>query len=249
MARQNGIIKLKGTIDGVSFYKTADGHMARAAGGVDAERIKKDPKFQRTRENNAEFGAATKSMKLLRRTLSAMLKSAGDGRVTSRMIRAMTEIKNFDTTSARGKRSVGLGINDPQAAIKLKDFEFNIHSELGAILLSDYAVDTSTGVIDIMGLVPANDLSFPPEATHVSFKGAFANVNFTTGKRIIKYTNEVNLPLDSTQSNVSLTPTAVATGTGIQIYLLLIVFSQEINGVQYSLKNGSHNAMAIIEVV
>ena len=39
MARQNGIIKLKGTIGGISFYKTSDGHLAREKGGVDKSRI------------------------------------------------------------------------------------------------------------------------------------------------------------------------------------------------------------------
>ncbi|WP_452231892.1 hypothetical protein [Lacinutrix sp. MEBiC02595] len=35
MARQTGIIKLKGTIGDISFYKSADGHLARYKGGVD----------------------------------------------------------------------------------------------------------------------------------------------------------------------------------------------------------------------
>lgn len=39
MARQTGIIKLKGTIGDISFYKSADGHLARYKGGVDANRI------------------------------------------------------------------------------------------------------------------------------------------------------------------------------------------------------------------
>ncbi len=38
MAKQTGIIKLKGTIGGISFYKTSDGHLAREKGGVDANR-------------------------------------------------------------------------------------------------------------------------------------------------------------------------------------------------------------------
>jgi hypothetical protein len=29
MARQKGIIKLKGTIEDITFYKTQDGHLAR----------------------------------------------------------------------------------------------------------------------------------------------------------------------------------------------------------------------------
>ena len=49
MARQKGIIKLEGTIGDVSFYKSKDGYLAREKGGVDADRIKNDPAFQRTR--------------------------------------------------------------------------------------------------------------------------------------------------------------------------------------------------------
>ena len=35
MARQKGIIKLKGTIGDISFYKTSDGHLARGKEGVE----------------------------------------------------------------------------------------------------------------------------------------------------------------------------------------------------------------------
>jgi hypothetical protein len=58
MARQKGIIKLEGTIGDVSFYKSKDGYLAREKGGVDGDRIKNDPAFQRTRENGSEFGRA-----------------------------------------------------------------------------------------------------------------------------------------------------------------------------------------------
>jgi hypothetical protein len=66
MAKQTGIIRLKGTIGGITFYKTSDGHLAREKGGVDASLIKNDPAFQRTRENGAEFGRAGKGGKTLR---------------------------------------------------------------------------------------------------------------------------------------------------------------------------------------
>jgi hypothetical protein len=65
MAKQTGIIKLKGTIGGISFYKTSDGHLAREKGGVDKSRIQNDPAFQRTRENGAEFGRAGKGDKVI----------------------------------------------------------------------------------------------------------------------------------------------------------------------------------------
>ena len=43
MARQKGIIKLKGTIGGITFYKTSqDGHLAREKGGIEKSRIETD---------------------------------------------------------------------------------------------------------------------------------------------------------------------------------------------------------------
>ena len=45
MARQKSIIKLKGTIGHITFYKTQDAHLAREKGGIDANRIANDPAF------------------------------------------------------------------------------------------------------------------------------------------------------------------------------------------------------------
>lgn len=45
MARQNGLIKIKGTLDNVSFYKTKDGDLARMKTSVDGKRIANDPAF------------------------------------------------------------------------------------------------------------------------------------------------------------------------------------------------------------
>ncbi len=56
MARQGGLLKVVGKLDDLSFYKSADGFLVRTKGGVSADRINSDPTFQRTRENNAEFG-------------------------------------------------------------------------------------------------------------------------------------------------------------------------------------------------
>ncbi len=46
MARQRSIIKLDGTIGGITFYKSKDGYLAKEKGGIPAERIRTDPAFQ-----------------------------------------------------------------------------------------------------------------------------------------------------------------------------------------------------------
>jgi hypothetical protein len=52
MAKLKGIIKIKGTIGDITFYKSQGGYMAREKGDVDSKRIATDPAFQRTRENS-----------------------------------------------------------------------------------------------------------------------------------------------------------------------------------------------------
>ena len=133
MARQTGIIKLKGTLGDISFYKTTDGHLARTKGGVDASRIANDPAFQRTRENGSEFGRAGKGGKLLRNAIRVLLQKSKDKRVTSRLTKDLVAIVKTDTTNERGLRT----IQDGDLSL-LENFEFNINGKLGTTLFAAF---------------------------------------------------------------------------------------------------------------
>ena len=248
MARQKGILKVHGTLDNLTFYKTQDGHLVKTKGGVSKERIASDPAFARTRENGTEFATSANAGKLTRDSLRPMALNASDNRVVSRLTQLMARIKNFDTTSARGSRNVGVAIAVASAKALLKGFEFNKGALLGSILFKPYAVNTATGEITIPGIVPINDIVIPAGATHMSLTGCYANINYADGTTDVKLSNDVNLPIDGTQSNITLTPTAVPVGTGTKLFLLKVEFFQLVNGVQYSLKNGAFNALRIVEV-
>ncbi|MCD6065850.1 MAG: hypothetical protein K0S33_676 [Bacteroidetes bacterium] len=252
MARQKGIIKLKGTIGDVSFYKTQDGDLARAKGGVDASRIASDPAFVRTRENNTEFGSSANSGKTLRDAVRPLMMRASDNRVVSRLTKLMTGIKNMDTASARGERTVGLAIATPAAKALIKGFNFNIKAVLGAVLFKPYQVTPATGEIRINNLIPLNDIAYPTGATHVTIRGGLAKIDFANGTYNLQLSNEENLPIDAAVNNVVLTPAPGSPGVpsvvGTDLYLLQVEFYQEVNGVQYAMKNGAYNALAIVEV-
>lgn len=196
--------------------------------------------------NGSEFGAAATAGKLLRDAVRTLMLTAADNRVTARITQLMTIIKNYDTTSLRGERTVGIAA--PGATDELKNFDFNISAVLSSILYKPYEVDTATGVITIAGLVPINDIAAPTGATHVTLRGAWAKVDFTAGTSNVEYTNAQNLPVDGTSASVTLTPAAVPTGSGTSMFLLAVEFFQEVNGVQYTLKNGAYNALSIVEV-
>lgn len=248
MARQKSIIKLDGSIGGITFYKTKDGYLAKEQSIIDGDRIKNDPAFERTRENGAEFGSSASSGKQLRDSIRTMMQNASDSRVTARVTKLMTQIKNLDATSARGARNVGVGIQTPEAKALLKGFNFNIKAILGSILFNPFDVNVATGVITLDDLVPINDVSATPGATHITLRGAWAKVDFATGESSVEQTNAVNLPIDATSTNVVLTPAAVPVGAGTDVYLLMLEFFQEVNGNQYTLKNGAFNALSVVEV-
>ncbi len=249
MAKQTGFLKISGTLDNVTFYRTKDGSLVKMKSSLSKARIAKDPKFARTRENGAEFGNSAKAGKLFRVNLRPLSLNASDSRIVPRVTQLMSQIKNMDSTSIRGERNVGVGISTSGGKGLLKGFEFNLNSALGSVLFKPYQLNTSTGVISIDNLIPSSDITFPSGATHISLSGGYANLNFTSNLVDFKITNIENLAYTSAASTITLTPTAIPIGTGTKIFLLKIEFFQEVNGVQYPLKNGTFNALRVIEVV
>ena len=191
-------------------------------------RIKNDPAFIRTRENGAEFGSSASSGKLLRDTIRPLMMRASDGRVTSRMTKLMTQLKSEDTTSARGQRTVANALTVTPTSIQyLNGFNFNNRSILGSVLYKPVNVDEPAGEFEIENLVPINEIAAPAGATHYSFTGGWADIDFDSTDRELVLTNTVNSPLDAVSTNVILssgTPPAVG---GTQLYLLLLEFFQK----------------------
>ena len=250
MARQKSFLKIEGTLDELTFYKSDGEFLVKTKGGVSGDRIANDPAFQRTRENGAEFGMSAAAGKQLRTAFRNLMMTASDKLVTSRLTKVMTDVKNLDAANARGERHVHEGFDLPEGKAVLKGFNFNIKSVLSGILFKPYALNTTTGALDILGLVPSMDVAVAPGSTHMSVTSGWAKVDFSTGEFETSLTNTVNLPTNTTPTDVNLThAVAPALATGINVFVLLIEFFQEVNGVQYSLKNGGYNSLAVIEVM
>jgi hypothetical protein len=154
----------------------------------------------------------------------------------------------MDPTSARGLRNVGVAIALPTAKIKLKGFNFNNRALLQSVLFNAFTVNTTTGVINVPGLIPIDEIAYPQGATHVALKGCWTRIDFATGISQVFTSNVVNLPINATSTNVTLTPTGTPSGPGTDVFILQLEFFQIVNNVQYVLKNGAHNTMAIVEV-
>lgn len=249
MARQSGIFNFEGTLDNVTFYKTADGLLVRKKGGVSKQRIKTDPAFVRTRENGAEFGNCATSASKLRQAISSMVHKASDSKLSSRLIKVFFTIKKMDMVNVRGERSVGQGLTTPSGKAALKDFDFNKNAKLHTVLSAPFDLDVLTGKVTYTDLNPIENINFPDGASHFSLQCAVLHLDLIAGISEVGYSPLLNFPLSNGTITPLLVPSSVPTATGAKIHLVLLAFYQEINGLQYSLNNGAFNALNIIEVL
>ncbi|MGJ8593530.1 MAG: hypothetical protein ACSHXF_13345 [Aquaticitalea sp.] len=246
MAKYSSLFKVEGTLGEVTFFKSEDGYQMLTKGGVSKSRIAKDPAFARTRENNQEFANAATGGKMLRQAIIDLLADAKDSKLASRLTKQMSIVKNADLVSPRGMRNVAEGILTADGKNALKGFDFNRHAILSAVLLNDYVLNPVTGEITMVGLIPADRLHFPEGATHVEFTSGYLNLELATDIKDLQLSNVVNLPINGTATTVTLTPLGIPVGAGQQFYFLKVAFFQEINAVQYPLKNGGIQRAKIV---
>jgi len=249
MAKQNGFLKVEGTLGDISFYKNKDNFYIRSKGGVNKERIMNDPAFKRTRENGNEFGMVAAASKLLRDSNAVLIRKAYDGGLNQRLMQLLAKVKITDLTSLRGQRQVYEGLATAEGRALLKGFDFNGRSGLRSVLSAPYALDLASGKVSIAGLVPLEMLNAPPHATHVNLQSAVLHVDFQSGVSEVAYSPVANLVLDLTEADQTLTPGSVPAASGTLFYLLLVEFTQEVNGVQYALNNGNYNALSVLDLV
>lgn len=248
MARQGSIIKLNGTIGGINFYKSKDGYLVREKGGVSAERIRKDPTFQRTRENGSEFGRAGSSGKILRNSIRPLLQKASDSRMVSRLTKEMIKVIQMDQTSPRGQRNVIDG-----EAVLLNGFEFNINGKLGNTLYAPKTLEITrtSGLckVNIPAFAPTVMIAAPSGTTHFKLLSAAVAVDFehgtfetqTNASDVIEWNDAEtqDLILDHELSPNSVHPIFLMCG---------VEFYQDVNGQKYPLRNGAYNALSIVKV-
>lgn len=263
MSKQTGLIRLDGKIGGISFYKLGGEDLARIANGPSKDRILKDSNFQRTRENNVEFGGSATLAKALRLAFANILPTMADGRITSRLVKLFKEI-NLQSAGARGERA--FSISDHR--LMLVNFEFNNATSLGSVFNAPYTfANTATreeGTVSIPAFMPVNYLHAPSGATHfrlVSAIGVLSDYGFEpTTKKYEPLDASGNLanamgfsavlPLNAVTTAITLTATLpgspTLSGDMNVIQSLGIEYYQRVDGVDYLLAQG--NAMKVINV-
>lgn len=243
MAKQTSIITLNGAVGGLSFYKTKDGYFARTKGGVSKSRIMSDPKYARTRENLREFATATDGAKFLKDTFRDVMLKVSDSRLYNRIYSAMLKILKTDPVNKRGDRKV----IDGDWSL-LTGLEINGRTRLGSTLYMEFSIADSPSSLDVSfsDFNPADHLMIPEGTTHFRIFASGVSLDFSSKKRSSFSVDSGLLPIGDPVSGLSLSVDKSSLAESHKAFVLGVEFVQEVNGQEYPLNNGAHNAASIL---
>lgn len=124
MATYESLIKLKGSVGDLVFYTLNGKNVVRKKSGFNKTAFKKNPAYEKVRQNSSEFGHCSKIGKTIRQALGSCLTQNNDPLLYQKFAKLMTEIKDLDMVSDRGKRTVQNGLATEDGKLLLKKFQF-----------------------------------------------------------------------------------------------------------------------------
>ena len=124
MATYESIIKITGAVGDLVFYNLNGKNVVRKKSGFNKAAFKEKPSYEKVRQNSSEFGHCSKIGKAIRKSLDTYVKAAGDPLLYQKFAKVMTEIKDLDMISERGKRNVENGLKTQEGKKLLQAFRF-----------------------------------------------------------------------------------------------------------------------------
>ncbi len=251
MAKYKSLFEVRGDVGDAGFRRVNGQLILGRTSSLDKERIRTDPAFKRTRENQKEFGAAAKAGKSLRMGLARVMKRFGDSRVTSRITRVFREMLKGGP-GLRGQRTIEV-INQKSKLVGLNLHASDTFSSVCSLPINlTVNVDRNTVTMNIPVFSADDYVIAPGGATHFKIVLAIAAVSDweydpaeqkylpvspdINGLGAVGSTAEIGV-LDTTPSVINLMaslPNSPLLGlTEGLVALVGIEFFQEINGQLY----------------
>ena len=165
MARQRGVIRVKGLLGDLSFYHSGGKDLVKTPGGASKKAILNEPQFKRTRENMSEFGGAAMVGKAFRGGMAEVLPVFKERYLTSRMLSIFRKVCS-NGPGVRGERTFEIVNN----TMLLAGFNFNPSKILGALFSApfDYGANTDRNEtnLKVSDFNTSNYINAPAGATH-----------------------------------------------------------------------------------
>lgn len=248
MARQEGQMKITGTMGNFIYFRRGDKYFVKLKPHVDPKHLTKNPGSERQRQNMMEFGRAGKAGKLIFLAFATSHYMAKDMNLCAHLLREAHKVIKSDNHNAPGQRNV----TDGETTL-MEGFEFNENAPLRNVLISPFtaSIDRATGVmsVTIHELNLQKMVKAPAPATHFMIQIAGASLDFVHQQHVSEVTHSPEFPLKgSLPEQLSLSVQLPRNNLHPLFLALRVSFLQEHNGVIKPLNTITHNAMAFVKV-
>jgi hypothetical protein len=247
MAKNKGIFKVQGKLDGYVFYRRNGKDIVQMAGGFDGERIKTEERYEKTRQLAGEFGHCASLASLLKRELAPFLATIPDPYVYNWIQQRLTMIKECDTDSPKGSKTVGKGLATAEGRRLLEGFSFNRHKGLGAVLYAPYDFNPEEGVFRISDFCPVRDFCFVKGVGVGGMQLVLLRVNFESGTCEQISSDLLVFEKDDVKKEVVFRA-AIPVGEGVLMGLLFVGNGEIVNDEMRWFKNEG-NVVEILRVL
>ncbi|WP_396159603.1 hypothetical protein [Flavobacterium sp.] len=246
MAKQIGIIKLDGTIEGLNFYFLNGKPIARkSGGGFNGNAIKTKDSMVRVRENSREFGSSMVAVKAFKASIIPFLTQFKDGQLHQRLASLFSAIKRCDAVSERGKRHVGNGLATAAGVALLQNYVLTGGKNLAGVLAHSYRFDFATGLH--LDEFDGKQIKFAKGSTHLKVVAGFLKIDFDSLTYQLVLSDVVYLDKASV-GPITLRPLEPNVAAGKAIGLVFTQFVQETNGVFYPFKQVTDVVLEVVFV-
>jgi hypothetical protein len=247
MAKLVGLLKLRGSIDDLSFRETEDGIVVGMKPGPSRERVLTHENFKRTRLNASEFKLAVRSATLLRRALDTAIDGVRTTKLSGRMNGLLYSVADRDAEHDLGYRCAATG-----DVSRLEGFEFNHKLSLDYALpvIFEQHLDAVSGraQVSIPSFIARRRKGFPKEATHFKIVSCVAAVDFDQDRCTRQIAESDMQPLSKQMPAVELRHQLVGKPGEAMVHTLGMVFYKVEEGKAVLLRGGAMQVVVAVRI-
>jgi hypothetical protein len=249
MAKQKGIHSMSGTVDGLTYYQSAEGALlVKKKSSLNKERVSKDPAFEKSRDASKEFGRASSASRIMRAAMPLVTKNFGEKLFYHRLTGFLQGVIATDTAHAKGERT----LQDADLS-RLVGFQWNKHQTFGNLYFGKpkFSIDAKSGLmeIDFDAINGPQDFDRPKSASHVQLvlEGGGFDFGLGEGVGVTDSTDWLSLkrkhPVQTLSGTLAVKPgMRLVLGVGIR-------FGEEVNDAIYELNNRLYRGFVVGAVV
>lgn len=248
MAKNQGIVRLRGSIDGVTYTEGINGRLSRSKSSLNKAKMDANPKYEMLRLMQQELSLFSKFGGLMRSGIKNELTRVKPYKGVQRLNKILNQIKNEDTVHRMGERIVSEGLQSEKGKALLKNFDFYGKTTVTALIDKELQLNSSTGIITIEKFNPIEDVIAPKNTTHLQLRAMVIGVDEEKGTAEVRRSEEVYLPLAEALDDVVLDPNGLPSVDSHLLFVVQLLFYKEVNGFK-ELSGTDSTALTIINVV